>query len=646
MEELNIQGYTISQFAEQMNKSDRYIRKLIAENKLPEGYKLKEISNKKRLIVKIEESNKKLYIHPDKFPAALKLQADTLYHELNGNIRQIAQELNLDYFCVYRYIKKLYKAKDDPRADKGKSRKFTPELIKVLKPLFERWYIANAQKNVALAIENVEKETGRKIPRRLADKWANSLKGVHTLKHNKKKFIAEHTPHIRRDLYGEYQNFLDCVVSDVWKIDDPYIPEAYREQINKELDELKKTNPNKYYMNRSKAATAYCLLFQDMKTRYPVSITICPHSVTGADVKKGMLRLITSYGMPKQWLLDNGHEFINDATIDFLMGIYFSDTELEGLKQKDKVIMLKAEDDEEKEATLVNSIPYHPQGKPIERSFRILKDEWAAYSESYSPNQFESRKPGLKLSSVQPDHNFTELAQSLDNFILNNFITRERKMFLNPGLADNHPLNLQRPKTIKEAFEMAYSVYNRKDADPFLLAFHYADRRQVTYRNGEISFVDQNSRLKLKYIPNEFETIMQYSGQKVTCLMDPQNIYHSWIFLGKELICEAQDLRFQEGIGLTKERATTIGKIQRKVVQLQKKRLEQIEELEILTPHSIVNTKTGEIIKDAELEEAEEIELEGFTLIKTKQAVKETEELDLSDFDDDLDDFIQPIKRS
>jgi transposase len=171
MEELNIQGYTISQFAEQMNKSDRYIRKLIAENKLPEGYKLKEISNKKRLIVKIEESNKKLYIHPDKFPAALKLKADTLYHELNGNIRQIAQELNLDYFCVYRYIKKLYKAKDDPRADKGKSRKFTPELIKVLKPLFERWYIANAQKNVALAIENVEKETGRKIPRRLADKW-------------------------------------------------------------------------------------------------------------------------------------------------------------------------------------------------------------------------------------------------------------------------------------------------------------------------------------------------------------------------------------------------------------------------------------------------------------------------------------------
>ena len=532
------------------------------------------------------ESN---YKNPSKLTAEEIMTIENLFVDCNGNLKEIERISGLNYYTIRRYFKNDFRDKDAKRADAGVSRKFSPEQTNIAYKCFANWFTANAQQNVKLAIYKVKKDTGYTIPRRLADKWGASLSGAQTLKHYFKDFISKYTYHHRRDLWKEYPSFMDCVVSDVWKIDDPYVNEQDKQKIDFELDQLKKKSQISWERARTKSSTAYALVFMDVKTRYPVEVAICPHSVCGADVKKAMLSVIINWGEPKTWLLDNGKEFINDDTMDFLYGVYMGSIGEWANDKRQKKVILK------EDAKLINSRPHHPQSKGmIEAAFKIMKTQWAVYSSSYSPNQFESRKPGVALSSVQPTQSFEELALSLREFIKGDFIDAEREMFLNPGLAKSHPENKQRPKTIREAFDNAYSTYEKKNVDEYLLAYHYADRRKVAFRKGEFAFVDAISKLKLHLIPNDYEALTGYAGEKLTVLIDPKNIFHSWIFKDDQLLCEASDMRYDGTATLTKEHAATMGKLQRNIESIERKKLRKIEEYTSFKETAIVNEKPEE----------------------------------------------------
>lgn len=584
---------TIKDFAELQNTTPENIRVMIHRNKLPDDY----YYDRDRKVI-LKQVNETQYINPSKLTSVQMIQLNNAWVDHSGNIKKISETTNINYTTCYRFFKNQYKPKNEHRADKGVSRKLSVEQLLVAKKSFDYWFLKNAVKSVKLAIYKVKKETGYSIPRRLADQWVSAIKSTHKLKHYYKDFITSNVYHHKRDLWKEYENFLDCVVADVWKIDDPYIPEADRLKINAELDELKKKNQSSWERARTKSATAYALVFMDMKTRYPVEVAICPHSVAGADVKKAMLSIIMNWGDPKQWLLDNGKEFINKDTMDFLYGIYMGQIgEWIGNKREKKVLL-------KEDSRVINSTAHHPQSKGmIEAAFNILKTQWAGYSVSYSPNQFESRKPGVALSSVQPVLTFEELALSLREFVYGEFIEAERKMFLNPGLAESHPENKARPKTIKEAFHLAYGNFTKTTIDPYILSYYYADRRKATFSRGEVSFVDPNSKLKLHYVPSDFEAASNYAGQKLTVLMNPENIYHCWLFSDDKLICEAMDLRY-DGMIMNKDRATTLGKIQRNIVAIEKKKMQKIEEYNSLKlvevksdeNEDIVDTSTGEVL--------------------------------------------------
>jgi len=514
-----------------------------------------------------------LYKHPSEMSAANIVRitnalGDAKFKKPNGkpNIRKISDHVQEHYFTVKRFIEGAYKKPDEFRADKGRMRKFkNSQLQKLVKETFVKWFTANAQQNVAYATYKTELETGYKIPVHIAYEWGRTLSGAHDFKHYYKTFIKKHTPHLHIDNWGEVENFLDVVITDVNKIDDPFIPETERGKINLELDALRKTNKKKWETQRTKAATAYQLTFIDRKTRFPLLTVVCPHSVSGSDVKKGMMRVIKKWGLPKKWYLDNGREFVNEETIQFLYGVYSGEMEWNQSCTNLQVVELC------EQGTTEFSIPYQPYGKGTqERQYRIIKDEHFAFSPSYSPNQVESRKPSLQLSAVQPEKFFEELAKDLDEFIYGDFLTRPREMFLHPGYTATHEINLNRPKTILEAFNTAYQTYEPAVVDEFLLAYHYADKRMKTFREGCIEFTYK--KIKLQYIPEDPALLREYSFVKeaITVLMDPQQIYHCWLFDGKKLLCEAKDIRYETNIGISKDRASYIDKLRTKAIRAQR----------------------------------------------------------------------------
>lgn len=612
--------YTISEFAQLKNLSTENVRVLIHRNKLPNGF---SYSREVKMIIN-QFADELKYIHPSQLTAEQRVNLENAHVQFAGNVKKISEATRIHYTTVYRFLKNDFKDIEASRADAGVSRKLSAEQCSVAHKSFDYWFCANAQQNVKLAIYKVKKDTGYTIPRRLADKWAAALLGVQTLKHYKKDFISQFTYHHRRDLWTEYANFMDCVVSDVWKIDDPYVNEQDKVKLDAELEVLKRKNIDSWERARTKSSTAYALVFMDVKTRYPVEVAICPHSVCGADVKKAMLSVIANWGDPKVWLLDNGKEFINKDTMDFLYGVYMGAIGEWAGDKREKKILLK------EDAKLINSRPHHPQSKGmIEAAFKILKTQWAVYSKSYSPNQFESRKPGVALSSVQPTQSFEELALSLREFLYGDFIEAEREMFLNPGLAKSHPENKSRPKTIKEAFDYAYQSYEKKEIDQYLLAYHYADRRQVKFNRGEFCFTDPISLLKLHLIPEDYEAVSDYAGQKLTVLIDPKNIFHAWIFKEDRLLSEASDMRYDGTASLTKERAATLGKLERNIESIERKKLKKIEEYNSFKATAIVNEETKEeTIVD---ESTGEILSDNYN---SKETVEEFDPYDCLDADD------------
>ena len=258
--------------------------------------------------------------------------------------------------------------------------------------------------------------------------------------------------------------------------------------------------------------------------------------------------------------MDNGREFINDEVIQFLYGVYSNEMEFLPGATNQKIVMLK--DDR----SLETSRSYQPYGKGrMERQFLHWRMEHCSYSDSYSPNQVESRKPTLALSAVQPTKDFNGLAKDLHEYVYGEFINKPRpSMFQHPGYTATHEENKNRPQTIKEAFEISYQTYERVTPDKFLLAYHYSNKLQKTYKKGAIEFT-YNS-IVLQYMPTvegyEAMSPYAYRDKAITVLMDPENIFHCWFFDGKKLLCEARDIRYEKNIGIGKDRASHIKKLQ------------------------------------------------------------------------------------
>lgn len=612
--------YTIEQFANHKGVTPEAVRLMIWRNKIPENFEVIKISERKRIIVEKSalQKDEPKYIHPSEMPADVIVNINnclsaTLFIKPSGkpNIKKIAEHVQQHYWTVKRFIEGSYKAKDEARADKGVSRKFKrykTQSLKQIRRCFEKHFQSSAQINVQQAIRAVKKELGEEIPVRLAAEWKHALLGTHTMKHYYRTFIKKNCPHIRRDLWGETANFMDVVECDVWPVDVPFIDDETRKQIDEELQALKHSNYEQWEKQRTKAYRAEMLAFIDRKTRYPLQILICPHSVSAVDVKKGLMLLIKQWGMFKQLYIDNGREFFNETIIDFLYGLFNEEKSWTPRATNQKVIELKQEE------RIGTSKAYAPYGKGlVERFFRENKDRWASYQTAYSPNRFESRKPTLRLSAVQPTLNFNELAQSLMEFIYNDYLKEERpEMFLNPGRTKEAECNIGRPVTIEEAFDRAYGSpeYIKTEVSNELLAFHYAQKFKVTFREGTIRLTYKT--FVLRYVPDDeyIENFIAYTEKKkaLTLILNPANIYECWIYDGNKKIGRATDIRFSNDKGTGIDRANYINKKQNAVIAVTRKRMRLIDEYESLVREERITNKFTEADFNPEIKIEESFE--------------------------------------
>jgi hypothetical protein len=586
--------FTIAEFAEFNGITLDGVYKMLQRDQLPNEFQLVQLSSRKRVIVKkqIENPDAPLYKHASEIDHLTLIEinkclSDTTFLKKNGkpNIKKIAEQVNEHYWTIKRFVDGNFKKKNDNRADKNKSRKLSAEQIKIAKPAFEKLYLRNVQGNTKLTIEKVQWNVGVQIPQRLAYKWAKALRGVHQQKHYFQKFTSRNTPHVIRDLWTEYDNFLDCVVADEWKIDEFGV---WVHSLSNEYDKVK--------------AMAYIVMFIDMKTRYPLSTLITPHSTTSADSKKAAMQLVRDWGRPKKWLFENQKTWKNADFLRFIFGIYDEEVVYAGRTRIEFMDLSDLKVVEQVNDQVTRSKVCHPESKPIERIFRIIKDEFCAYAESYSPNQFESRKPNLGDAHPGVTRTFKQLRNDLTGFMQHDFLDRERMMFHNRMLSTAHKINKARPKTIRDVFELAYQSYEPDKIDAWDLAYHYADKYKKKFTGGTISFVYKPSLEKLNFVPLEVDKVMDYTGQELVALIDQYNVYHAWIFnLDGELLCEASDMR-QFG-AKSKEQANELGKLTRKITTLNKQKAKSLEQLKKLQ-----NIKTFQYEKTMETPEKESSE--------------------------------------
>jgi len=491
------------------------------------------------------------------------------YQKPNGkpNIRKIADDLALNYTDLYRYLNNFYKQPEATRADKGKSRKLAAlgtNKQKSIRNTFEYLLLHDAQGKVALAIEKTEMNTGVKIPNQQAYTWANAFKGTHEQHHYFQRSNSSNTPHITRDLWMDNKNLLSCVVADEWKVDE------YGVWIH--------WNDPEFETSR---AVAYIVLFQDMKTRYPLSVVVTPHSTTTADTIKGAMHLVRDYGRPEKWLFENGKTWKSDNFLRFIHGLYEGEQRVgDGVNVQfadyDQLMTLELHN-RDSVGGVIRAGVKHPETKPVERTFRILKDEFCAFSPSYSPNMVDSRKPTLYHNAPDITKTFEQLRDDLTSFIYTDFLLRKRSMFHNRMLSSVHPENLTRPTTIKEAFDIAYANYTPNKIDEFRLAYLYGEKYKVKFRGGMCQFIYPLSLEKHFYMPEDLGAAYQFVDQKIVVLVNQYNVYTGWFFTTDgQLICACKDQRLL-GV-MPKTRANEVGKIRRKINTLNRQKVAALEE--------------------------------------------------------------------
>ena len=291
------------------------------------------------------------------------------------------------------------------------------------------------------------------------------------------------------------------------------------------------------------------------------------------------MELVREYGRPKQWIFENAKTWKNENFLQFIMGLYANDEYMKGFSNIEFMNLDDLKTVEKQTTYIVRSGVRHPQSKPVERTFRILKDEYAAFLQSYSPNMKESRKPTMRDSHPGVTRTFDELRRTFTSFMQNEFLTRKRTMFENRMLSSAHPTNKLRPKTILEAFNLAYQKFEPDKVKPLKLAYMYADKYRVKFTKGELQFVNKLSLEKMHFVPDELYEVYKHLDERLVLLVDQYDQYHGWIFTEDgDLLSEAKDLRAIAP--QSREQSNIIGKAKRKYTKAVKAKVAALKEIE------------------------------------------------------------------
>lgn len=510
-------------------------------------------NGKPRYLVVVPESpnadRKKIHLDDAQREAALSMLNELFAKKTNSadGISQVAKLFGVSYWSVYRLWKNPDRAKRKTRADKGSTKKIIPTAAM---EMFESIYVQNAQcGNVHLAYNMMKREfPGFDLPYRYFKSRSPELEKLRLAHHQQAQFEQTYTGRIRRDLWAEFE-FLDQVTLDGWVVPDRVLKETGLEDLTK----------NKFQF-RGKDVSMVCVFAFDSKTRTPLAWNAFEKSINADDVLTILLEVVYNWGIPSTWLLDNGTEFTNESVQRFLRGLYTTQEH----QDKHRIIF---------------SEPYQPTGKGAhERQHRIFKDEFCAFSPSYSPNAQESRKPTRQLSSVKPSHTLEQWTNKFQAYLDGYFREAQRVSWLNPLYRPHAPENADRPRSLNDAFERAYRMFVPKKCDPKKLAFLYARKFRSCLKQGTFRTPAAISPYKFVYLPEGEGIPDRRIGETFEIVVNPVNMNQAWICdLDGNTICEAWDLRGKSSANVpTKQVAAELRKKRNQEVKAAKKHAQAI----------------------------------------------------------------------
>lgn len=517
---------TFSQFADKKHLSIQSVRRLAREGSFNhifykgQRYELSQHGRydngaPRYLIVMPDDNRKKKHLSDDQRTAALTMLYELFAKQTNAAdaISNVAKRFGVSYWSIYRLWKNPERAQRKSRSDKGSTKKTIPaQAIE----LFDSIYIQNAGGPNALGAYKKMKRMfeGFELPFHYFKTRVAQLEPLRLAFHQEAKFEKLYTPRVRRDLWAEFE-FLEQVSLDGWTVPDRVLKSWGLEDLTQ-----------KKFQFNGKDTSMVCVFAFDTKTRHPLAWRAFERSVTADDVLSVLLDVVYNWGRPSSWLLDNGSEFVNESVQRFLRGLYTTQEH----DAKRRIIFSQA---------------YQPYGKAShERQHKIFKDEFCAFSRSYSPNQKESRKPGLQLSYVKPTHTLAGWVEKFELYLNGYYREAQRVSWLNPDYRPHDPINAERPRTLNEAFERAYKTFTPHKVEPIKLAFLYAKKFRSVIKNGTFVAPAAISARKLVYIPEGEGISFDRYGETFEIIVNPMNLYQAWVCdLNNNFVCEAWDLR-------------------------------------------------------------------------------------------------------
>jgi hypothetical protein len=496
------------------------------------------------VIVKDDARKKKHLSNEQREMVLSELNAMNAKNESDA-VSKIAKKYDVSYWSVYRMWKNPERVQRKARADRGTTKKEIPAAALVM---FDSIYIQNAQcANVQLAYNLMRRQfEGVDLPIRYFRARAREIEPQRLLFHQESKFEQKHTPRVRRDLWSEFE-FLEQVSLDGWTVPDRVLKSWGMEDLTK----------TKFKYN-GKDVSMVCVFAFDSKTRYPLAWKAFEKSVSQDDVLGVLLDVVYNWGRPSTWLLDNGTEFTNESVQRFLRGLYTTQ-------------------DHETKTRVIFSEPYQPYGKGShERQHRIFKDEFCAFSRSYSPSQEESRKPTRQLSYVKPTHTLSEWIEKFEVYLNGYYREAQRTSWMNPSYKSHHEENANRPRSLKDAFDRAYKSFEPFKIDPMKLAFLFSRKFRSGIKQGVFVTPAAISAKKIVYVPDGEGIPCERYSETFEVVVNPANMYQAWICdLNGNCICGAWDLRGKNRIETpTREIATAY----RKTRNIIKKRTREVAE--------------------------------------------------------------------
>ncbi|MBP8975079.1 MAG: transposase family protein [Bacteroidetes bacterium] len=520
---------TFREFAEQRNTTYDTIQK----NAYRSGWKeirfhgkkypliqsgIHEINGKKRYLVVVPEEEKKkkhLTLEERKNAYTELMQVISTGVSESEAIGSVAKKYRISYWSVYRMLKEPQRIERRRRADANCSRKDLPQEVI---DYFDSIYIQNAQRGNARLAFNLTRQKYNKLelPYRFFLKRGKQLENIRLAYHQQAQYEKRYTPRLRRDLWTEYE-FMEQVSLDGWTVPDRVLQSWG-------LGEL--TNKKFKYNNRD--VSFVCVMAFDTKTGYPLAWQAFERSLNSDDVMSLLLDVVYNWGRPTQWLIDNGSEFVNEPVQRFLHGLYSQEEH----KNRTRIIFSEA---------------YQPYGKGRhERQHRIFKDEFCAFSKSYSPNQKESRKPTRQLSYVKPTQTLAEWCEKFNNYLHSYYMDAQRASWLNPDYRPNAPENANRPKTLREAFEIAYKTYQPIKPEAQQLAYLYAKKFRAKLKQGVFTSPVSISPKKIVYVPEGDGIPYERYNEIFEVIVNPLDLSQAWITdLNSNFICTATDMRYK-----------------------------------------------------------------------------------------------------